>query len=184
MISTPECLTYLDNGVVFVGSRLGDSQLIRLNTGPDEQGSYVHIMETFTNLAPIIDMVVVDMDKQGQGQLITCSGGYKEGSLRIIRNGIGIQEHASIDLTGIKGLWSLKVGGDGDSVHDNMLVVSCIGDTRFLYLVGEEVEETDLDGFLQDSQTLWASNVNNGQMVQVTSSGIRLVDASSKTLIT
>ncbi len=25
-----ECLVYLDNGVVFVGSRLGDSQLIRL----------------------------------------------------------------------------------------------------------------------------------------------------------
>lgn len=110
-------------------------------------------------------------------------GGYKEGSLRIIRNGIGIQEHATIDLTGIKGLWSLKVGGDS-SVYDNMLVVSCIGDTRFLYLCGDEVEETDLDGFLQDSQTLWASNVNNGQMVQVISSGIRLVDASSKTLLT
>ena len=36
-------------------------------------------------------------------QLVTCSGGYKEGSLRIIRNGIGIHEHASIDLPGIKG---------------------------------------------------------------------------------
>ncbi len=69
-------------------------------------------------------------------------------------------------------------------MYDNMLVVSCIGDTRFLYLCGDEVEETDLDGFLQDSQTLWASNVNNGQMVQVISSGIRLVDASSKTLLT
>lgn len=32
VISTPECITYLDNGVVFIGSRLGDSQLIRLNT--------------------------------------------------------------------------------------------------------------------------------------------------------
>jgi len=38
-------------------------------------------------------------------QLVTCSGAYKEGSLRIIRNGIGIHEHASIDLAGIKG-WS------------------------------------------------------------------------------
>jgi len=36
-------------------------------------------------------------------QLVTCSGAYKEGSLRIIRNGIGIHEHASIDLAGIKG---------------------------------------------------------------------------------
>jgi len=55
-------------------------------------------------------------------------GAYKEGSLRIIRNGIGIQEHATIDLSGIKGIWSLKVGGE--PVHDNMLVVSCIGETR------------------------------------------------------
>lgn len=38
-------------------------------------------------------------------QLVTCSGAYKEGSLRIIRNGIGIHEHASIDLPGIKGKW-------------------------------------------------------------------------------
>lgn len=37
-------------------------------------------------------------------QLVTCSGAYKEGTLRIIRNGIGIHEHASIDLPGIKGL--------------------------------------------------------------------------------
>jgi DNA damage-binding protein 1 len=55
---------------------MGDSQLIRLNTVVDESGSYVSLMETFTNLAPIMDMVVVDMDKQGQGQLITCSGNF------------------------------------------------------------------------------------------------------------
>ena len=28
--STPHCLAYLDNGVVFVGSRLGDSQLVKV----------------------------------------------------------------------------------------------------------------------------------------------------------
>ena len=42
-------------------------------------------------------------------QLVTCSGAFKEGSLRIIRNGIGIHEHASIDLPGIKGLCVLCV---------------------------------------------------------------------------
>ncbi len=26
-----ECLTYLDNGVVYVGSRLGDSQLVKVS---------------------------------------------------------------------------------------------------------------------------------------------------------
>ena len=30
--STPHCLAYLDNGVVFVGSRLGDSQLVKVTT--------------------------------------------------------------------------------------------------------------------------------------------------------
>lgn len=108
-ISIPECITYLDNGVLFIGSRLGDSQLVKLNTKPDEHGSYVTQMESFTNLAPILDMCVVDLERQGQGQLVTCSGAFKEGSLRIIRNGIGIQEHASIDLPGIKGMWALNL---------------------------------------------------------------------------
>ncbi|WAR03144.1 DDB1-like protein [Mya arenaria] len=100
--SVAECITYLDNGVVYIGSRLGDSQLIKLNINPDDAGSYVQVMETFVNLGPIVDMCVVDLERQGQGQLVTCSGAYKEGSLRIIRNGIGIHEHASIDLPGIK----------------------------------------------------------------------------------
>lgn len=43
-------------------------------------------------------------------QLVTCSGAFKEGSLRIIRNGIGIHEHASIDLPGIKGSLLVRVG--------------------------------------------------------------------------
>ena len=73
----------------------------------DEQNSYVTVMETFTNLGPIVDMCVVDLERQGQGQLVTCSGAYKEGSLRIIRNGIGIHEHATIDLPGIKGNHSI-----------------------------------------------------------------------------
>lgn len=73
-VSVPEAITYLDNGVLFIGSRLGDSQLVKLNTEPDENGHYVTVMETFTNLAPILDMVVVDLERQGQGQLVTCSG--------------------------------------------------------------------------------------------------------------
>ena len=59
-----ECLTYLDNGYVYVGSRLGDSQLVRLNAETDENGSYVTVVETFTNLGPICDMVVVDLERQ------------------------------------------------------------------------------------------------------------------------
>jgi DNA damage-binding protein 1 len=65
---------------------------------------------------------------QGQGQLVTCSGCYKEGSLRIIRNGIGIHELASIDLPSIKGMWPLRVGPRNESgpEFDNTLVMSFV----------------------------------------------------------
>jgi DNA damage-binding protein 1 len=59
-----ESMTYLDNGYVYIGSRLGDSQLVRLNVEADENASYVTIIDTFTNLGPISDMVVVDLERQ------------------------------------------------------------------------------------------------------------------------
>ncbi|XP_050465445.1 DNA damage-binding protein 1 [Cataglyphis hispanica] len=179
-ISIPECITYLDNGVIYVGSRLGDSQLIKLITKADENGSYCVPMETFTNLAPIVDMAVVDLERQGQGQMVTCSGAFKEGSLRIIRNGIGIQEHASIDLPGIKGMWALKVGGGN---FDNTLVLSFVGQTRILTLNGEEVEETDIPGFVADEQTFHTGNVTNDLFIQITPTSARLISHESKMVV-
>ncbi|TRY96321.1 hypothetical protein DNTS_021823 [Danionella cerebrum] len=183
--SIAECLTYLDNGVVFVGSRLGDSQLVKLNVDSNEQGSYVTVMETFTNLGPIVDMCVVDLERQGQGQLVTCSGAFKEGSLRIIRNGIGIHEHASIDLPGIKGLWPLR--SDSSRETDDMLVLSFVGcgllSLMVLMLNGEEVEETELPGFVDNQQTFYCGNVAHQQLIQITSASVRLVTQDSKALV-
>jgi DNA damage-binding protein 1 len=69
--SAPATLTYLDNGVVFVGSCAGDSQLVRLHATPPvpaEPANFVEVLETFTNLGPIVDMAVVDLERQGQCQ--------------------------------------------------------------------------------------------------------------------
>jgi len=178
-VSIPECVTYLDNGVVFVGSRFGDSQLVKLNVKPDENGSYVTVMETFTNLAPIVDMTIVDLDRQGQGQLVTCSGAYKEGSLRIIRNGIGIHEQASIDLPGIKGMWALKMEST-DSSWDDSAVLSFVGQTRVLLLHGEEMEETEVPGLISDQQTFHCSNVGKSAILQVTTGSVRLISVATK----
>ena len=41
----------------------------QLNCEADERSSYVQTMETFTNLGPIVDMCVVDLERQGQGQV-------------------------------------------------------------------------------------------------------------------
>ncbi|XP_033123862.1 DNA damage-binding protein 1-like [Anneissia japonica] len=180
-VSIPECITYLDNGVVYIGSRLGDSQLIKLTVEPNEKGSYIQVMETFTNLGPIVDMCVVDLDRQGQGQLVTCSGAFKDGSLRIIRNGIGIHEHASIDLHGIKGLWPLRVQSHSDK--DDTLVLTFVGQTRVLMLNGEEVEETELAGIESEQQSFFCGNVCHDQLLQVTASSVRLVSVESKALV-
>uniref|UniRef100_H2YRS0 DNA damage-binding protein 1 n=1 Tax=Ciona savignyi TaxID=51511 RepID=H2YRS0_CIOSA len=190
-VSIPEAISYLDNGVVYVGSRLGDSQLIRLHTTPVEvssptetsmegrvKPSLITVLDTYTNLGPIVDMCVVDLDRQGQGQVVACSGAFKEGSLRIIRNGIGIQEHASIDLPGIKGLWPLRVS-DTPRSYDT-LVISFVGHSRILRLSGEEVEETDLPGFDDESQTFHCSNVCHNQLVQITEKGVRLISLTEK----
>jgi len=65
-------------------------------------------MGTSTSLEPISARKRGEASPVGEYllflQLVTCSGAFKEGSLRIIRNGIGIHEHASIDLPGIKGV--------------------------------------------------------------------------------
>jgi DNA damage-binding protein 1 len=180
-ISIPETMTYLDNGVVYVGSRMGNSQLVRLHTDKTEDNSYLEIMDCFPNLGPIVDMCVVDIERQGQGQLITCSGAFKEGSLRIIRNGIGIQEHATIELSGIKGIWPLRLN---TTRHlDNVLVVSFVGDTRVLSIAGEDVSAIKVDGFDEESQTFVTSNVCNNQILQVTANSARLVSDSTGSLL-
>ena len=93
---------------MYVGSSLADSQLVKLRTESDETGNFVEILENFNNLGPIVDFCVVDLDRQGQGQVVTCSGVGKDGSLRVVRNGVGINELALLELAGINGVWSLR----------------------------------------------------------------------------
>ena len=39
-----ECITYLDNGVVFIGSRLGDSQLVKVD---NSQSFFIFLLDVF-----------------------------------------------------------------------------------------------------------------------------------------
>ncbi|CAF1046921.1 unnamed protein product [Rotaria sordida] len=172
-----EYITYLDNGVTFIGSRFGDSQLIRLLPEP-ENGSHLEILESYTNLGPIVDMCVVDLERQGR-QLITCSGNGKDSSLRFIRTGIGIHEHASIDLRNIKGIWALKI----DNHYDNHLVVAFFDQTRLFHLQNDEIEEVELAGFDFQHQTLFCANVISDQYLQITTHSIRLIGNNGKDLL-
>ncbi|RVW39468.1 DNA damage-binding protein 1 [Vitis vinifera] len=179
--SIASTISYLDNAFVYVGSSYGDSQLIKIHLQPDAKGSYVEVLERYVNLGPIVDFCVVDLERQGQGQVVTCSGAYKDGSLRIVRNGIGINEQASVELQGIKGMWSLR--SSTDDPHDTFLVVSFISETRILAMnLEDELEETEIEGFCSQVQTLFCHDAVYDQLVQVTSSSVRLVGSTSREL--
>ncbi|XP_043699363.1 DNA damage-binding protein 1 isoform X2 [Telopea speciosissima] len=179
--SIASTISYLDNAFVYVGSSYGDSQLIKLNLQPDAKGSYVEVLERYVNLGPIVDFCVVDLERQGQGQVVTCSGAYKDGSLRIVRNGIGINEQASVELQGIKGMWSLR--SSTNDPYDTFLVVSFISETRILAMNSDdELEETEIEGFYSQAQTLFCHDAVHNQLVQVTANSVRLVSSTSREL--
>ncbi|KAJ4458180.1 putative DNA damage-binding protein 1 [Paratrimastix pyriformis] len=196
--SIPSTLTYIDKGVAYVGSAMGDAQVVRLSNNPEQApllgtltrptapsptrppraaGSNVTVLESFTNLAPILDLALVDLDRQGQNQIITCSGGFKDGSLRIIRTGIGINEEASIEASGIKGMWALRAH-EGDT-YDKYLVQSFIEETRVMGIEGEEFGEVELPGLDSAVPTLNCANVQFDQYVQVTQRAVRLIAAGT-----
>ncbi|KAF9902706.1 DNA damage-binding protein 1a [Lobosporangium transversale] len=172
--SIPEAIVYLDNDHAFIGSHLGDSQLVLLHTEADQNGEYLEVMETFTNIAPVSDFEVVDLEGQGQGQIVACSGGFKDGSLRIVRNGVGINDRAVLELPGIKGLWSLKQ--TLDSATEDTLVMSFLNSTRVVRVTSDaEMVQEEIEGLLNDSQTLLSGNVQANLILQVTPRSVRLI---------
>ncbi|PIC34544.1 hypothetical protein B9Z55_014161 [Caenorhabditis nigoni] len=170
--SVADSVNYVDNGVVFVGSRLGDSQLIRLMTAPNG-GSYSVVLETYTNTGPIRDMVLVESD--GQPQLVTCSGADKDGSLRVIRNGIGIEELASVDLAKVVGMFPIRLR----STTDNFVIVSLPDETHVLKITGEELEDVQLLEIDTERTTMYASSLfgpdDSELVLQVTEEEIRFM---------
>eukprot|EP00911_Craspedida_sp_UC1_P000661 UC1_evm1s507 len=147
--SIASSLTYVDEGVVFLGSSFGDSQLLRLSTEALHDGSYFEELDVYTNIAPIMDMCMVDLAKQGQCQVVTCSGNMGDGSLRIIQNGIGVIEMAAIEMPGVQSISPLR---DAEG-HVGMLCISFAAQTAFLRVSGEELEGTALPGAAADAAT-------------------------------
>ena len=181
--SIPTCLVNIRQSrrhkLVFVGSHFGDSQLFYLG---GEDGNQMTLCQELSNIGPIIDMCVVDIDGRSQNQVVTCSGGLHDGSLRIIQAGVGIHEYAFLDMQGIQNVFSLRpVAVD----EDRLLLVSFIEETRMFILndgpTGAEMEETKSQAFNLTQPTLLATNVD-GYWVQITPMGVRVVTSSTKNL--
>ena len=180
--SCASCLVYLDNGFVFVGSHRGDSQVIKIEEGG------IRLIQTISNIAPILDLTVMDMGgrgitgqineySSGQARIVTGSGAFQDGSLRSIRSGVGMEEHGLLgEMNHITDLFSLRSASSMRYV--DLLFVSFVDETRvFHFNVDGEVEEKPeyLSVSLTES-TIYAANLSHNHLLQVTGSSTRLID--------
>lgn len=178
-------LIYLDEGMVFVGSHLGNSQVVRLQ----EDG--LEVLQTFDNIAPIIDFNIMDLGRgsrgaganefsSGQARIITASGAWRDGTIRSVRSGVGMEEIGTVgQLSHATDLWALNSKGASE-VQDTLLV-TFVNETRILKFDSEAAVE-ELDSFcgLELSQaTLFASNLPDNKLLQVHEVGVVIADVES-----
>ncbi len=169
----PSSIAYLSDRVAFIASSLGDSMLIRLRAEKDEEGSFVEQLLSYSNIGPLTDMAAVDLDRQGQCELVCCSGAFSEGSVCVVRNGVGLNVQASVEMPAINGIWCLK----GSQQFDTHVVLALIGATRVLKMTGEELEELESSEF-ERVQTIFAADFA-GHMLLAGSDSLRLLEFGS-----
>ncbi|KAK4144568.1 uncharacterized protein C8A04DRAFT_36560 [Dichotomopilus funicola] len=189
-------LVYLGDDLLFVASHYGDSQLFRLNLHSEDSKTLIQLVETLPNIGPILDFAIMDMGNRGdegqlgnefssgQARIVTCSGVHKDGSLRSVRSGVGLEDVGILaDLEHCRGLFSLKSSG---AAKADVLAVSFLTETRmFKFDPQGEVEEVESFGGLAfTEQTLLARNLPTGHILQVTPTAATLLDVESGVTIT
>ncbi|RGP80865.1 DNA damage-binding 1 [Fusarium longipes] len=187
--SRASSLVYLGEGTLFIASHHGDSQLYQI----DIEAKTAMLVQSFSNNAPILDFSIMDMGNRegdtqsgnvfssGQSRIVAGCGAYRDGTLRSIRSGVGLEDRGVLDeLEGTRGLFALRSYGS-DLV--DTLVVSSITETRILTFDPDGgIEEVyGFQGMSLDSETLLASNLPNGQLLQITPKSVILLDPEGGT---
>ena len=183
--SRASVLVYLDGGYLFVGSHLGDSQVVKIQ----EQG--IEVVQTISNIAPVLDFTIMDMGNRsgegqtneyssGQARIVTGSGAFQDGSLRSVRSGVGLEEQGLLgEMDHATDLFSLRTNETIANV--DLLVVSFIGETRlFQFQTDGEVEEkAEFKSLVLSEGTILAANLSNDRLLQVTASSARLIESEN-----
>ncbi|KAI0482219.1 mono-functional DNA-alkylating methyl methanesulfonate N-term-domain-containing protein [Xylariaceae sp. FL0804] len=185
--SRASTMVYMGNNVLFVGSSYGDSQIFRVNVGQCS----LELVQTEQNIGPILDLNVMDMgNREGEGQtsneyssgqarIVTGSGVHKDGSLRSVRSGVGLDDVGILDaMENVRALFALRSYG---APKTDTLVVSFLTETRvFAFKPDGEIEEMGtFEGMRFDEPTLLAHNLPNDRLLQVTPSGALLISSES-----
>ncbi|XVF75997.1 hypothetical protein PTKIN_Ptkin13bG0232200 [Pterospermum kingtungense] len=126
------------------------------------------------NIAPILDMSIVNYHGEKRDQMFACCGVAPEGSLRIIRSGISVEKllRTAPIYQGISGTWTVRMKVT-NSYH-SFLVLSFVEETRVLSVGLSFTDVTDSVGFQPDVCTLACGLVGDGQLVQIHQNAVRL----------
>ncbi|UQC76631.1 CPSF A subunit region [Colletotrichum lupini] len=184
--SRASCLVYMGDGMLFLGSHYGDSQLLQV----DLEELSTKLVQTIPNIAPILDFAIMDLgnagDSQignafssGQARIVAGCGVHQNGSLRSIRSSVGLEDIGVLeDLQDARGLFSLQSHG---SEKVDTLVVSFMTETRVFSFDAEGgIEEVfEFHGLNLDQPTLIAKTLPSGQLLQVTAAIVTLLDLES-----
>jgi DNA damage-binding protein 1 len=195
-------LTYLGENFISVASTGGDSVIVQIqsDSAVDHQGDVemdkqplvpalysLKTIHQWTNLAPILDFVVDDGAggdasdaKSAQARVITCSGTGPTGSLRIIRNGVILEDVLSISEEQVTRVWSISSGVPSETkllilgyhTHSRVLSIEACGS-------GFQDISTSLSaaGLDLNAPILEAMSLNNGHFVIIQQSGITVWSA-------
>ncbi|KOS23285.1 DNA damage-binding protein 1 [Escovopsis weberi] len=184
--SRASVMEYMGNGMLFVGSHHGDSQLLRL----DIESHTMTLVKVMSNNAPIMDFTVMDMGNRegdaqsgnafssGQARVVAGCGAYQDGSLRSIRSGVGLEDRGILDeIKATRGLFSLR--SKGSDLVDTV-VISTVAGTRVLRFEPDTIEEVySFQGLDLESETHVATNLPSGQLLQITTRSATLLDPES-----
>ena len=220
--NTSSSLVYLDSGLIFIGSQMTDSQLVQILEEPvvlsnkdsndvlldGKNVTFLNVLEEYINIGPVVDFQMVPTSHHTidhtQYMAVTASGAQKDGSIRVVRNGIGITEYAAVELSGIKGMWSIR-----KSFHDSedsFILQSFVAETRILGVAidddiainkeeeeeegGATLAEVDLPGIDATKSSVFAINVllesyfDDSLMIQTTENEVRVISLAESKCIT
>ncbi|KAH7355163.1 binding protein [Rhexocercosporidium sp. MPI-PUGE-AT-0058] len=184
-ISKPTVMVNIGDGIFFIGSHEGDSQVVKIDL--DDIKWKITVLQTMDNVAPVLDFEVMDLGNRdgetqsneystGQARLVTGSGAFESGSLRSVRSGVGLKDLGILvdELEDIRGVFTLR--SSAQSQFDDILVVSLPTETRVFTFNGEEIEEVDsFRGLQMGGQTLLATNLSDGMILQVTEASVSIL---------
>lgn len=191
--SIASCLTYIDDGYVFVGSQHADSQLIQMTTervhSEGTEAQFLKIAHTFPSLAPLNDFCLIPSNGMSDQNSIVAGGGSASyGAIKVISNGIEAITIMSAELAILdsedssarcsvipSSIFAFRAGKPEETLNHSHLAISSLGQTEIYAVdpIAGSLEEVSW-GLNSTSETLNLLQLESGHLPQVTCTGIYL----------